>query len=293
MSKIVCIDAGHYGSKYNRSPVVAGYYESDRMWVLAELLSAALKKRGVTVVKTRTNKASDLALTSRGRKAKGCDLFLSLHSNAASSESVDYPVAYVFRDDKKTDLDERSEEIGLKLAKVVEKLMGTRQDARTATRGSSNDRDGNGVKDDEYYGVLHGAKVVKVPGVILEHSFHTNTAATKWLMSDANLAKLAEAEADCIADWLGAKKPSKPAATQQQTALQVAKHKNKAYSKTYTTTSALNMRTGAGTEHTKITTLKKGAKFTCYGYYNLNGSSVWLYGVADGKTGYCSKAYLK
>lgn len=291
MSKIVCIDAGHYGSKYNRSPVVAGYYESDRMWVLAELLSAALKKRGVTVVKTRTNKASDLALATRGKKAKGCDLFLSLHSNAASKESVDYPVAYVFRDDKKTDLDERSEEIGLKLAKVVEKLMDTRQDARTATRGSSNDRDGNGVKDDEYYGVLHGAKTVKVPGVILEHSFHTNTAATKWLLSDANLAKLAEAEAECIADWLGAKKPAqKP---QQAEKLQTARHKSKVYAKTYTTKTALNMRTGAGTEHTKITTLKKGAKFTCYGYYNLSGSSVWLYGVADGKIGYCSKSYLK
>lgn len=293
MSK-VCIDAGHYGSRYNHSPVVAGYYESDRMWVLAELLSAALKKRGVTVVQTRTNKASDLALASRGKKASGCDLFLSLHSNAANSESVDYPVAYVFRDDKKIDLDERSKEIGLKLAKVVEQLMDTRQPARTATRGSDNDRDGNGVKDDEYYGVLHGAKLVKVPGVILEHSFHTNRKATEWLMSDANLAKLAEAEADCIADWLGTKKPAeKP----QQAApkLQVARHKSKVYAKTYTTKTDLNMRTGAGVapENTVITTLKKGAKFTCYGYYNLNGSSVWLYGVADGKTGYCSKAYLK
>lgn len=285
MSK-VCIDAGHYGSRYNHSPVVADYYESDRMWVLAELLSAALKKRGVTVVKTRTNKASDLALTSRGKKANGCDLFLSLHSNAASKESVDYPVSYVRLDSPESDA------IGLKLAKVVQKLMGTKQAARTGTRASGNDRDGNGVKDDDYYGVLFGARLVGVPGVILEHSFHTNTAAAKWLMSDANLAKLAEAEADCIADWLGAK-PSKPAATQQQTVkLQAARHKSKVYAKTYTTKTALNMRTGAGTEHTKITTLKKGTKFTCYGYYNLNGSTVWLYGVADGKTGYCSKAYL-
>lgn len=291
MSKIVCIDAGHYGSKYNHSPVVAEYYESDRMWVLAGLLTAALKKRGVSVVQTRTNKASDLALTSRGKKAKGCDLFLSLHSNAANSESVDYPVAYVFREDKKTDLDERSEEIGLKLAKVVQKVMGTRQAARTATRGSSNDRDGNGVKDDEYYGVLHGAKVVKVPGVILEHSFHTNTAATKWLLSDANLAKLAEAEADCIADWLGAKKPAVAPAPSQK--LQTAMHKNPAYKRVFTTTTSLNMRTGAGKDNARITTLKKGTKFHCYGYYNLNGSSVWLYGVADGKKGYCSKAYLK
>lgn len=256
MSK-VCLDAGHYGSKYNRSPVVSGYYESDRMWVLAELLSAALKKRGVTVVQTRTNKASDLALTSRGKKAAGCDLFLSLHSNAASSESVDYPVAYVFRDDKKTTLDERSEEIGLKLAKVVEKLMDTRQDARTATRGSDNDRDGNGVKDDEYYGVLHGAKVVKVPGVILEHSFHTNTAATKWLMSDANLAKLAEAEAECIADWLGVKTPVVSTGSAVNYRVRV-------------TIDDLNIRSGPGTKYASKGYIKPGV------YTIVQKDGIWL-----------------
>ena len=34
MAKIkICIDAGHYG-KYNRSPVVPEYYESDMVWKL-------------------------------------------------------------------------------------------------------------------------------------------------------------------------------------------------------------------------------------------------------------------
>ena len=82
--------------------------------------------------------------------------------------------------------------------------------------------------------------------------------------------------------------------TNPQTAtLQVAKRKSMVYAKSYETTAELNMRTGAGTGFPIITTLKKGAKFTCYGYYNVNGSTVWLYGVADGKTGYCSKKYLK
>lgn len=90
----VCLDAGHYGN-YNRSPVHSGYYESVRMWKLTELVAAELTARGIHVVKTRSNQKSDLALTSRGKKAKGCDLFVSMHSNAASSESVDYPVAYV------------------------------------------------------------------------------------------------------------------------------------------------------------------------------------------------------
>lgn len=211
MAKI-CLDAGHYG-KYNRSPIVPEYYESERMWKLTELLAAALKKRGVTVVKTRTNQATDLALVSRGKKAQGCDLLLSLHSNASSTETPDFPVAIVFRDDTKTNLDERSEDIGLKLAKVCADVMGTKQKGQIMTRANSGDRDGNGYKDDEYYGVLHGAKLVKVPGVIMEHSFHTNKRAAQWLLSDSNLSKLAEAEADVLAAWLKgtAQKPTAPA----------------------------------------------------------------------------------
>ena len=41
------------------------------------------------------------------------------------------------------------------------------------------------------------------PGLILEHSFHTNTRAAKWLLEDENLRKLAQAEADVIARWFG------------------------------------------------------------------------------------------
>ena len=182
----VCLDAGHYGN-YNRSPVVSGYYESVRMWKLTELLAAELTARGIHVVKTRTNQATDLALTSRGRKAKGCDLFVSMHSNAASSESVDYPLAIV-------PLNGTGTALGQKLADCVCSVMGTAQKGRTATKRGSNG---------DYYGVIRGAVSVGVPGIILEHSFHTNTRAANWLMSDANLKKLAQAEAECIAAYLG------------------------------------------------------------------------------------------
>ena len=50
--------------------------------------------------------------------------------------------------------------------------------------------------------MLRGANAVGTPGIILEHSFHTNTRATKWLPSDSNLQKLAKAEAECIASYL-------------------------------------------------------------------------------------------
>lgn len=265
----VCLDAGHYGN-YNAG-AVKGYYESVRMWKLTELLAKELTARGIAVIKTRSNQATDLALTSRGRKAKGCDLFLSMHSNAASVESVDYPVAYV-------PLNGTGTAIGQKLADIVADVMGTVQKGRTATRKGSGGAD--------YYGVIRGAVAVGVTGVILEHSFHTNPKAAAWLMSDAHLAKLAKAEADCIAEWL--EETAKPAA---QT-LQVAQHKSAAYNKAYKTTADLNMRSGAGTDFPVLTTLPHGAAFRCYGFYNVVGSTVWLFGEAAGKKGYCSKAYL-
>ena len=265
----VCLDAGHYGN-YNAG-AVKGYYESVRMWKLTELLAQELNARGIAVIKTRSNQATDLALTSRGRKAKGCDLFLSMHSNAASAESVDYPVAYV-------PLNGTGTAIGQKLADIVADVMGTVQNGRTATRKGSGGAD--------YYGVIRGAVSVGVPGIILEHSFHTNPKAAAWLMSDANLAKLAKAEADCIAEWLeGTAKPSAPT-------LQVAKSKSAAYNKAYKTTADLNMRSGAGTDFPVLTTLPHGSAFRCYGFYNMVGSTAWLFGEAAGKKGYCSKAYL-
>ena len=298
MSYKVCLDAGHYG-KYNQSPVVKSYYESTQMWKLTEMLAEELEARGVHVVKTRTNQATDLDLVTRGKKGKGCDVLISLHTNAADDKATDYPVAVVFRDDNKTLLDEHSEAIGKLLADTVAVIMATSQKGRTMTRAYSGDRDGNGYKDDEYYGVLHGAKMAGVPGVILEHSFHTNARAANWLLENANLRRLAKAEANAIVDWLEDRdgKTQPQATTQTGTAkVEAARLYNKAHARSYTVTAAdgLNMRAGAGTDKAILAKLKKGTTFRCYGYYNIQtDGTVWLYGVADGKTGYCSKAYLK
>jgi N-acetylmuramoyl-L-alanine amidase len=278
MSK-VCIDAGHYG-KYNASPANKAYYESVRMWRLHELLAAELRKRGVTVVVTRSNQAADLSLISRGKKAKGCDLFLSLHSNAVGSgvnESVDYPVAYVLRPNARTSIDEKAAEIGLILAKVVQATMDTTQPARTATRAASGDRDGNGVKDDEYYGVLEGARQMGVPAVILEHSFHTQTRATNWLLQDANLQRLAVAEADAIAAWLGAKAPTQTGSTSLPYQVRVS-------------ITDLNIRSGPGTGYAKKGYIKPSV-YTITAEASGKGASKWL--KLKSGAGYISADFVK
>ncbi len=85
-----------------------------------------------------------------------------IYKNVKSRETVDYPVSYV-------PLDKKGDMLGQLLANLVAKLMNTKQPGRIGTRQSANG---------EYYGVLRGAASVGVTAIILEHSFHTNAAAT-------------------------------------------------------------------------------------------------------------------
>ena len=206
---IVCMDAGHYG-KYNQSPVVKSYYESEMNWKLHLLQKAEMEKYGIKVITTRADKNKDLGLEARGKAAKDADLFLSDHSNAADEESTDYVVAMYQVDDNCGEMDEQSKAVAGMLAKTVGNVMGLPY--QTWSTKSSSDRDGNGYKDD-YYGVLRGAHTVHTPGVIIEHGFHTNTATAKWLLVEENLKKLAEAEAKTIAEWFDVKKTEKAVTT--------------------------------------------------------------------------------
>lgn len=74
----------------------------------------------------------------------------------------------------------------------ISMIMGTQQKGRVATRQGSNG---------DYYGVIRGAAAVGTIGLIVEHSFHTNTRTTNWLMKESNLARLAEEEAIVIAEY--------------------------------------------------------------------------------------------
>ena len=193
----ICIDAGHAGK--TNPYVVNGKtigWESEMAWKLHLLLRDKLQAAGVEVICTRTEQRKDMDLVPRGRKAEGCDLFLSLHSNAGSS-AADYPVACC-------SVDGTADEIGMKLARAVDEVMQTAQTARIWKRdyekgmgemiqlvGDPNF--GKRTAPQDYYGVLRGAAQVGVPGVLLECSFHSNPVMAKWLVDNDNLGKLADA----------------------------------------------------------------------------------------------------
>lgn len=70
---------------------------------------------------------------------------------------------------------------------------------------------------------------------------------------------------------------------------------SKAYNKTFTTTANLKMRTSPDTSDNGnvIQILNKGVKVTGTGKYMTVGTQKWLEVTSGGKTGYCSKKYLK
>lgn len=264
----VHLDAGHYG-KYNQSPANKKYYESEMAWKLVNYLADELKAKGITVTKSRSDINKDLSLNARGKGAKGCDLFLSIHSNAVGSyvkDSVDYPVVYRRVDRPQTD------EFGLKLAKLIQEVMGTKQNGRTATRASSNDKDGNGKLDDEYYGVLNGAEEGGVDfAYIVEHSFHTCTASTNWLLNENNIKTLAKKEAELICSYFNIN--VEDSTKKEETKTETAKP-------TTTTTKYYRVRKSWNDAKSQIgayTSLENAKKVCKSGYkiYDWNGKQVY------------------
>ena len=263
----ICIDAGHYGN-YNASPAVKGYFESTMAWTLQGYLKTELEKRGMSVITTRTNKELDKPLFERGRASKGCDLFISLHSNAAAGgirDDVDYPVAFVQTNGSST-------ELGTQLAKVIEDTMNTKQAGKViAKEGAYGD----------YFEVLRGSASVKTPGILLEHSFHTNTKATKFLLDSNNLKKLAIAQANCIQKYFNV---STPPTSSNGT--------NVSEYKVRVEIDYLKIRKGPGTNHEILGTTGIGA-FTIVAEADGKGATKWglLKSYASKRNGWISLDY--
>ena len=190
---LVVLDPGHYG-KYNRSPIVKSFYESEFNWKMTYYMKQYFEEMGIKVKLTKYSSSIDLPVYNRGLLAKGADIFLSIHSNACDDPNVDYPVVIRGFDEKSTD------KLALSLAELISETMDTWQEGRTYVRKKT-------TRNDEWYGVLRGARAVGVKyRYIIEHSFYTNKKSALWLSNENNIKKLAKLECELIAQYFGYKK---------------------------------------------------------------------------------------
>ncbi len=186
----IMIDPGHYSACVNQSPVDKTYYESATVWTLANYLAEALRKYGVLVGMTRDNIDANPPLVERGRMAQGYDLFVSVHTNATGnsqgSEVANWPVCFV-------QVSGASTEIGNRIAKALMPLFNAKK-YECYSQKNANGQD--------YLGVLRGAAEVGVPGLVVEHGFHTCLADVRLLQQDSFLRQLAETDAAVIVEYL-------------------------------------------------------------------------------------------
>ncbi len=185
----ICIDAGH-GFGYNPSPADIRYSEGTQMYILQGFLKSALEEYGFEVVCTRQNINESPSLFNRAVRGRGCDLLLSLHTNAVGNEvneNVDYVCVFYPISGDKMDLAQA-------LAEVIASVMGTKQLPQVRKRVNS-------AGNADYYGILRHAAANGTSALLLEQSFHTNTATTQWLLSEDNLRALARAQAALLAEY--------------------------------------------------------------------------------------------
>lgn len=195
----ICIDPGHKAD-YNKG-IRPYYYEGNMTLDLAKRLKAALEEYdGVTVVMTRTD-GTDVALEKRGAMAKGCDLFLSLHSDAAGNKNT--RGVTVIRSLQRAN----SVAFGKALAAAVKNAVGTTLSPYAGAQAGVWTRAYPMTKTTDYYGVIRAAAKTDCPYIyLIEHGFHTNLQDCTALDTAKVRQVIAEKEAECIAAQFGLKK---------------------------------------------------------------------------------------
>ena len=159
--------------------------EGDCNYIYArDFLKPALEKYGFKVDMTRSDIWQNPSLKTRGFMARGYDLLLSVHSNAAGGNVRGVEVW------DSTNPKESCKALGDKICAYVSNALGT------PNRGTKYRRNNNGSN---YYGILRLGYAKK--NMIVEHVFHDNLQdATVYRK---NLDKTANAVAKAIAEFYG------------------------------------------------------------------------------------------
>lgn len=184
----ILLDPGHGGgSTHNRGFVkIDGFdycNEGDCNFFYAQqYLKPELEKYGIEVLMTRKNINENPSLAQRGQMGKGCDLLISLHSNAANGKAHGIEIW------DSTNPKESIKELCNNLCNEISMVTGIFNRGTKYKKGSSG---GN------FYGILRNG--LAKHNFIIEHAFHDNyNDCIKYVK---NLPKIAETTARVIANY--------------------------------------------------------------------------------------------
>ncbi|MCL5272664.1 MAG: N-acetylmuramoyl-L-alanine amidase, partial [Gammaproteobacteria bacterium] len=202
MTKIkLMIDPGHGGKdRANEGPT--GYIEADGVLLISLLLEKELLSTGAFEVGMTRRTDMTLGLTERGMAAAkfGASMFISEHTNAAGvSPNTSARGASVIES-----VDLSDESLGKKFSAAISKALGI------PNKGCYS-RESLKYQGEDYYTVIDSAQDAGVPHVfIIESAFHDHAADEALLKIEANLLKIAQAQASVICEYFSVKYPAKP-----------------------------------------------------------------------------------
>lgn len=182
---LIVIDPGHGGDDYGtHSHGKPTYHEKYLNLTTAEMLKTFLKKYGYKVVMTR-NDDTFISLENRAIFAneKNAKLFVSVHYNSAPSRDAEGVEVFYYRSDKDKS---RSAQSKILAQCVLEKIL---KNTKAKSRGIKH---GN-------YSVI---RETKMPAILIEGGFLTNSNELEKLKNNAYLKSMAFGIAQGIKDYL-------------------------------------------------------------------------------------------
>lgn len=193
----IMLDPGHGGGRaHNRGFVNVPNWpycnEGDNNFIYArDYLKPALERAGFVVGMTKNTIGPNPSLQARGAKAKGWDMLISLHTNAAGGKATGVEIW------DSTNPKEKSIDLCNSLCSAMAKAIGTNN------RGTKYKKSKSGSN---FYGILrHG---LGKKNFIIEHVFHDNFQDAKKYVN--NLKETAEATTNVLASYYGLSKQPMP-----------------------------------------------------------------------------------
>ena len=192
VSKTVCLDPGHGVESPGKCSPDKSYYEHEFALDMARRIQAHLERCGVRVVLTRTDEhcptgkadTNDLLKRVAISDAAGADLFVSIHSNASGNEWSNASGLMIY-----TSAGPETASRNVAAKAVLSRMTA----AGVELRGSPL------VHDIE----LVVTRKTVAPAMLIEYGFHTSRTEVALLKNGSYRAKLAEATAKGVCDFLG------------------------------------------------------------------------------------------
>lgn len=192
VTKTVCLDPGHGVESPGKCSPDKSYYEHEFALDMGKRIKTHLERCGIRVVLTRTDEhcptgkadTNDLLKRVAISDAAGADLFVSIHSNASGNEWSNASGLMIY-----TSAGPETASRNVAAKAVLARMTA----AGVELRGSPL------VHDIE----LVVTRKTAAPAMLIEYGFHTSKTEVELLKKDSYRAKLAEATAKGVCDFLG------------------------------------------------------------------------------------------